>query len=131
MLLDPALFCAALSERLRLTGYLSVEVFEGAVKGFRGKNEIFIHVWEEGAMSVVFAEKSHQGLHLNYWTVRGTEPEDPITAMWDRFWECEQENIPLGRLLWMHGSTLKRSPTEGPSPVVPEEEQDVFSIFGP
>ena len=121
-------FCETLAERMKLSGYTGVKVFDSAVHAKRPKRDILIHVWEEGALSIVFpsepGSEQDRGLHLNYWSIR--DGGMTVTDMWDQFWKHELENRDLGRLLWMHGPKLAE--LEPPEPE--DEGDDVFSMFG-
>ena len=117
-------FCETLAERMKLSGYTGVKVYDSAVHARRPQRVILIHVWEEGALTVVFKQGSDRGLHLNYWSV--SPEKNTVTDMWDQFWKHELENNELERLMWMHGSKLKELPVPEPE----DEGDDVFSMFG-
>ena len=117
-------FCVTLAERMKLSGYTGVKVYDSAVHAKRPQREILIHVWEEGALTVVFKEGSDRGLHLNYWSA--PNGEGSLEDMWAQFREHELENNELERLPWMHGSKLEELPVEEP----PDEGDDIFTIFG-
>ena len=130
--LQVADFCNLLVERLQLSGYQDVSIVsdpEGeAVLATSRAGKVFIHVWDRGAMAIVFPRGSDRGFHLNYWSSPLDSPflEDPVKDMWGQFWEHEKENRELGRVLWMHDSTLKESKIQRQDS---EETEDVFSFF--
>ena len=126
MFIQTSEFCSELGERMELSGYTDVKVYDSAVHARRPQREILIHVWEEGALTVVFKQGSDRGLHLNYW--RASPEKNTVTDMWDQFWKHELENNELERLLWMHGPFLKEP--ELPVPEPEDDGDDDFSMFG-
>lgn len=71
----------------------------------------------QGALSFILPHgKGNIATHLNGWRrapVPMTVPQ-LVNALWAAFWEHEQENKELGRILWMHGPTLPSLPEDVP-----------------
>lgn len=89
---------------------------------------------------LMFREGGGNALHLNNWFRRpmddGASVSDLVERIWAKFYEDEQENYKLNRVLWMHGPLLPQDMESLPPPRdktprnPPPKVASVFDLFG-